>query len=107
MKRGQSMKKRYLRAFIVLLAGLITSILNIINHRDVIRGLSVLLVVLLVFYVVGTLAQEIIEKMMVDSADYDHEHQIEVNKKAENKAQAESETQTENEEESAKEELEE
>lgn len=58
------MKLRYLRAFIVLLAGLITLIINIKMHREVTQSLLILLIVLLVFYFLGTLAVELIEKSL-------------------------------------------
>lgn len=58
------MKLRYLRAFIVLLAGLITLIINMKMHREVTRSLFILLIVLLVFYFLGTLAIELIQKSL-------------------------------------------
>ena len=58
------MKLRYLRAFIVLLAGLITLIVNMKMHRQVTLSLFIVLVVLIIFYVLGTLAVEIIQHSM-------------------------------------------
>lgn len=58
------MKLRYLRAFIVLLAGLITLLINMKMHREVTQSLFILLIVLLVFYFLGTLAVELIQKSL-------------------------------------------
>ena len=58
------MKLRYLRAFIVLLSGLITLLINIKMHREVTQSLLILLIVLLVFYFLGTLAIELIQKSL-------------------------------------------
>lgn len=58
------MKLRYLRAFIVLLAGLITLIINIKTQREVTKSLIILLVVLLFFYVLGTLVVELIQQSL-------------------------------------------
>lgn len=58
------MKLRYIRAFIVLLAGLIAIIINMCMGRKNTFSLFIVLVVLLVFYVIGTLVVEILEKGM-------------------------------------------
>ena len=49
-------KYRYARAFVVLLAALITLILNIRYEREIIRSLVIMLVVIIVFYVISTIA---------------------------------------------------
>ena len=61
------MKYRYIRAFIVLLAGLITLIMNMKTGRNVTESLFIVLVVLLVFYVLATLVVEILERSMENS----------------------------------------
>lgn len=61
---GWIMKFRYIRAFIVLLAGLITIILNIKTHRNVTLSLLILLIVLIIFYFVATLLVEILQHFM-------------------------------------------
>lgn len=66
------MKLRYVRSFIVLVAGLITLIINMKTHKDVTLSLLILLIVLLVFYIIGTLAVEIIEKSMNHSENDSH-----------------------------------
>lgn len=55
------MRLRYLRSFIVLLAGLITLIVNMKMRKDVTSSLFIVLVVLIVFYFIGTLVVEIIQ----------------------------------------------
>lgn len=55
------MKFRYLRAFIVLLAGLITLIINIKTGKNVTLSLIILLIVLIIFYFVATLLVEILQ----------------------------------------------
>ncbi len=57
------MKLQYFRAFIVLLAGLVTLIVNIKTNQDVTKSLFIVLVVLIVFYFIGTLICEIMEKL--------------------------------------------
>lgn len=58
------MKLRYVRAFIVLLAGLIALIINMCMKRQITLSLFIVLVVILIFYVIGTLVVEILEKGM-------------------------------------------
>lgn len=58
------MKYQYIRAFIVLLAGLLTLIMNMRTGRDVTSSLLIVLVVLLIFYVLATLATEILQRAM-------------------------------------------
>ncbi|MBQ8167334.1 MAG: hypothetical protein IJZ96_09920 [Lachnospiraceae bacterium] len=56
-------KYRYARAFIVLLAALITLILNIKYERDTVRGLIILLVVIIAFYIISSIAIKLIDKI--------------------------------------------
>lgn len=56
------MKLQYLRAFIVLLAGLITLIINMKTGVPVTLSLLKVLIVILIFYIVGTLVVEILQK---------------------------------------------
>lgn len=58
------MKYQYIRAFIVLLAGLITLIVNMKTGKSVTTSLLIVLIVLLVFYVLATLIVEILQKAM-------------------------------------------
>lgn len=68
------MKLRYLRAFIVLVAGLVTLIVNIKTQKNVTTSLFIVLVVLLVFYVLATLIVEILQKAMEQSYDVPEEN---------------------------------
>lgn len=56
------MKLQYLRAFIVLLAGLVALISNMKAHTDVTISLLIVLIVIIVFYIIGTLIIEIFQK---------------------------------------------
>lgn len=58
------MKYQYLRAFIVLLAGLITLIVNMKTHKSVVVSLLILLGVIIVFYIIATLCVEILQRSM-------------------------------------------
>lgn len=62
------MKLQYVRAFIVLLAGLITLIINMKTGIPVTMSLFRVLVVLIIFYIIGTLVVEILQKGL-DVAD--------------------------------------
>lgn len=53
------MKDRYIPPFITLLAGAITSIINIINKVELVTGLKRLLLVIVIFYFVGLIAKAI------------------------------------------------
>ena len=57
-----NLKERYIPAFIMLIAGAITSIINIINKVEVITGLKRLLLVIIIFYILGLIAKAIIKK---------------------------------------------
>ena len=61
------MKLRYLRAFIVLLAGLVTLIVNMKTGKNVTLSLLIVLIVILIFYVIGTLIVEILQKALEES----------------------------------------
>ncbi len=56
------MKLQYVRAFIVLLSGLITLIINMKTGIPVTMSLFRVLVVLIIFYFIGTLVVEILQK---------------------------------------------
>lgn len=63
------MKLQYLRAFIVLLAGLVALISNIKAHTDVTISLLIVLIVIIVFYIIGTLIIEIFQKTSEPKVD--------------------------------------
>lgn len=54
------MRLRYISAFITLIAGTITCIISIVRHADTLKSLKTLLFVLILFYVIGLIAQKII-----------------------------------------------
>lgn len=58
------MKFQYLRAFIVLVAGLVAIILNMKTHKEVTWSLFIVLVVLIIFYFLATLLLEIFQDVL-------------------------------------------
>lgn len=56
------MQERYIAPTIMLTAGAITSIFNIINGVDLFEGLKKILIVLLIFYIIGRIATIVIVK---------------------------------------------
>ena len=69
------MRLQYIRAFIVLLAGLIALIVNMCMGRQIIISLLIVLIVILIFYVIGTLVVEILQKGMDSSENADGDEQ--------------------------------
>lgn len=55
------MRQRYIPAFIVLLAGAVTSIINIVNKVELMTGLKRLLLVIVVFYIVGLIVKHVVK----------------------------------------------
>jgi hypothetical protein len=82
------MRSKYIPAVIMLAAGAVTSILNIINKVDRVAGLQRLLVVLIIFYILGMIAKAIllkaIEKKPEIKNQSDHQGEVEGNKPEEN-----------------------
>ncbi|WFR54952.1 hypothetical protein QA584_15160 [Anaerocolumna sp. AGMB13025] len=56
------MRERYIAPAIMLVAGAITSILNIVQEIDFLKGLERLLIVLIAFYIIGRIAAKVIKK---------------------------------------------
>lgn len=56
------MKERYIAPAIMLIAGAITSILNIVDDIPVLDGLIRLFVVLIIFYILGRIMTVIVRK---------------------------------------------
>lgn len=56
----------YLPALIMLIAGAITSIIDIINKVELVTSLKRLLVVLIIFYILGLITRAIVEKTLVE-----------------------------------------
>ncbi|MDF2589396.1 MAG: hypothetical protein K0S41_3237 [Anaerocolumna sp.] len=60
------MQNRYIAPAIMLIAGGITSILNIINRIDLYHGLIRMLIVLIIFYIIGKIAAKVIDKVTIE-----------------------------------------
>lgn len=56
-------KYKNVRAFVVLLAALITQLLNIKYDRDLVQGLILLIIVIAVFYVISSIACKLFDKI--------------------------------------------
>lgn len=54
------MRDRFIPAVIMLIAGMVTSIINILNHVKLNTGLQRLLLVMIIFYIIGLIAKAII-----------------------------------------------
>lgn len=54
------MRERYIPPLIMLIAGAITSILNIVNKVELVSGLKRLLVVIIIFYIIGLITKAIV-----------------------------------------------
>jgi hypothetical protein len=61
------MRERYIPALVMLLAGVITSVLNIVNEVVVEDGLKRLLLVLVLFYFVGLVIKAIIVRTVINA----------------------------------------
>ncbi len=61
------MRERYIPALVMLLAGAITSVLNIVNKIVVEDGLKRLLLVLVIFYFVGLIIKAIIVRTVINA----------------------------------------
>ncbi|ROR30792.1 hypothetical protein EDD66_102447 [Mobilisporobacter senegalensis] len=58
------MKLRYIPAFITLLAGIITCMISIIRQNEILSSLKTLLLVLIIFYIIGLIARNILNFAM-------------------------------------------
>lgn len=58
------MKTRFIPALITLLAATCVSVINIINKTELVLGLKTLIVVIVIFYILGTIAKKIINNAM-------------------------------------------
>ena len=68
----------YLPALIMLIAGAITSILNIINKVELVTSLKRLLVVLIIFYILGLITRAIVEKTLEERHKIEEENSEEI-----------------------------
>ena len=64
---GDLMRERYIPALVMLLAGAVTSIINIVNKVKVFDGLKRLLIVLVLFYIVGLIIKAIIVNTIINA----------------------------------------
>ncbi len=62
-KGGKMKKLRLLPIIVMLMAGLITCIISFLKHYDNIDALTILFVVLVMFYIIGHIARAIIIKV--------------------------------------------
>lgn len=71
------MNKRLIPAVIMLIAGAVVSIINIINKVDVTTGLVRLLLIMVGFYVIGLIVKLIIEKATTNNTTQTEEEEEE------------------------------
>jgi hypothetical protein len=64
---GDLMRERFIPAIVMLLAGAITSVINILNKVNVEDGLKRLLLVLVIFYFVGLVIKAIIVRTVINA----------------------------------------
>lgn len=79
------MKERYIPAFIMLIAGAITSIINIVNKVELVDGLKRLLLVIVIFYFVGLITKLIINVALTKFAKKDKPEENQEEKQPEEK----------------------
>lgn len=70
------MREKYIPALIMLIAGTVVSMLNIVNKVELVTGLKRLLLVLIVFYIIGLIAKAIIVKAMYMRPKQSEEEEI-------------------------------
>lgn len=63
------MKTKAIPALLTLTAGLITCLMNIYNHVDLMEFVKSLLIVLLIFYFLGSIIKLILDKSLNDFDD--------------------------------------
>ena len=61
-------RERYIPAFIMLVAGAITSLINIVSKVELLTGLKRLLIVIIIFYVIGLIVKAIIHWALIKFA---------------------------------------
>lgn len=60
------MKTRYIPAGVMLIAGIVTCVVSIVQKQEVIRSLVTLLTVLILFYIIGLIAKFFIDRILKD-----------------------------------------
>lgn len=80
------MRERYIPAFIMLVAGAITSALNIVSKVELVTALKRLLIVIIIFYVIGLIVKAIIHWALIKFAKKEYiEEELEDNIQPEEK----------------------
>ncbi len=70
------MRERYIPPLVMLLAGAIVSIYNIINKTELLTALKQLLVILIIFYILGIIVKDIFIAAVVKSAKKTQDEQV-------------------------------
>ncbi len=70
------MRENYIPPFIVLLAGAITGIINIVNHVEVETALKRLLIVIIIFYFIGLITRSVIRMALTKFAKEEQTEEI-------------------------------
>ena len=71
------MKNRYIPAFVMLVAGLISCLFSIVHQWDVTYSLILLFFVLIIFYCIGKIAARIISKMQAENLEQRRQRELE------------------------------
>lgn len=72
------MKMGYFRAIVVLLAVMCTCIISILRKSDAVYSLKVITIVIIVFFVIGSITGKIVEKTLVSKVSIATEKVLEV-----------------------------
>lgn len=86
---GKNMQSKYIPAVVTLVAGLITSVICLLQKKDQLESLMTLLAVLLIFYIIGIIAKVLIVRTL-------KEDKPSVEQSAEEKTEEESESEKKN-----------
>lgn len=72
------MRSKWIPALVMLLAGFIACIITIVNHYDNTAALTIILVTLIVFYIVGCVIQVFSNKFLVVEQPPEENEEIEI-----------------------------
>lgn len=84
------MRTRYIPAGVMLLAGAVTCIISIVQKKDIVKSLIILLVVLILFYIIGLIAKYLVEKILKDFKENEIDVIADVTEEEEEQVEAES-----------------
>lgn len=62
------MRDRYIAPAVMLIAGVVMSVINLVNHEEMLTSLERLLVVLICFFIIGKIAAAVIRKFTATKA---------------------------------------